>query len=82
MGCDALDERKLTVDTVVPVRTLVDRRLTRLLARGGGEGTSVHVPVLPGPVALILAGVVIRTGVFSPATVTGLIDDTGRARGS
>jgi hypothetical protein len=28
-----------------------------------------------GPVALILAGVVIRTGVFSPATVDGLLDD-------
>ena len=28
-----------------------------------------------GPVMLILAGVVIRTGVFSPATVDGLLDD-------
>jgi hypothetical protein len=35
-----------------------------------------------GPVALILAGVVIRTGVFSPATVTGLLEAKGRARGS
>ena len=35
-----------------------------------------------GPVALILAGVVIRTGVFSPATVDGLLDDESRARGS
>lgn len=34
-----------------------------------------------GPLALILAGVVIRTGVFSPATVTGLLDDKERARG-
>ncbi len=31
-----------------------------------------------GPVALILAGVVIRAGVFSPATVGGLIEDEGR----
>ncbi len=34
-----------------------------------------------GPVALILAGVVIRTGVFSPATVDGLLEDEYRARG-
>lgn len=27
-----------------------------------------------GPVALIIAGVVIRTGVFSPATVNRLVD--------
>ena len=27
-----------------------------------------------GPVALIVAGVVIRAGVFSPATVSGLLD--------
>ena len=31
---------------------------------------------------LVIAGVVIRTGVFSPATVNGLIDDKERARGS
>jgi hypothetical protein len=30
-----------------------------------------------GPVALIMAGVVIRTGVFSPATVRGLLDGEG-----
>jgi hypothetical protein len=32
-----------------------------------------------GPVALIIAGVVIRAGVFSPATVRGLVhdEDTG-----
>jgi hypothetical protein len=35
-----------------------------------------------GPVALVIAGVVIRTGVFSPATVDSLIDDKERARGS
>jgi hypothetical protein len=29
---------------------------------------------------LILAGVVIRTGMFRPATVNGLIDDRERAR--
>ncbi len=34
-----------------------------------------------GPVMLIVAGVVIRTGVFSPATVDGLLDDRERARG-
>lgn len=34
-----------------------------------------------GPVMLILAGVVIRAGVFSPATVTGLTKDKERARG-
>ena len=34
-----------------------------------------------GPVMLILAGVVIRTGVFSPATVDGLLGDKERARG-
>jgi hypothetical protein len=34
-----------------------------------------------GPVALILAGVVIRTGVFSPETVDGLLEDQERARG-
>ena len=34
-----------------------------------------------GPVALILAGVVIRTGVFSPASVDGLLDEKERARG-
>ena len=34
-----------------------------------------------GPVALIVAGVVIRTGIFSPATVNGLIEDKERARG-
>jgi len=28
-----------------------------------------------GPVMLIIAGVVIRAGVFSPATVRGLLDD-------
>jgi hypothetical protein len=28
-----------------------------------------------GPVALIIAGVVIRAGVFSPATVSGLLGD-------
>ena len=27
-----------------------------------------------GPVALIIAGVVVRPGVFSPATVRGLVD--------
>ena len=35
-----------------------------------------------GPVVLILAGVVIRTGVFSPATVDGLIEEKESARGS
>jgi uncharacterized membrane protein YjjP (DUF1212 family) len=35
-----------------------------------------------GPVMLIVAGIVIRTGVFSPATVDGLIEDKDRARGS
>ena len=37
-----------------------------------------------GPVMLILAGVVIRSGVFSTATVTGLVEDEDeeRARGS
>jgi uncharacterized membrane protein YjjP (DUF1212 family) len=34
-----------------------------------------------GPVMLIVAGVVIRTGVFSPATVTRIIGDEERARG-
>ncbi len=34
-----------------------------------------------GPVALILAGIVIRTGLFSPATVTGLVENMERARG-
>ncbi len=33
-------------------------------------------------VALILAGIIIRTGVFSPATVDGLLDNKERARGS
>ncbi len=33
-----------------------------------------------GPVALIVAGIVIRTGVFSPATVTDILDDKERAR--
>ena len=28
-----------------------------------------------GPVALVIAGVVIRAGVFAPATVSGLLDD-------
>ena len=34
-----------------------------------------------GPVALIVAGVVIRTGVSSPATVAGLLEGKDRARG-
>ncbi len=35
-----------------------------------------------GPVMLIVAGIVIRTGVFSPATVNGLLHDEERARDS
>ena len=34
-----------------------------------------------GPIMLIVAGVVIRTGVFSPATVDGLVEGKERARG-
>ena len=67
----AQQEPAFTASVLAAVQLAIAARYLQL--------TDADLAIL-GPVMLIVAGVVIRTGVFSPATVDGLIEAKARAR--